>query len=322
MKITFISWATSCSRSDNIARELGGTSHKIYWGRLGSNAVTIWLKYLGQIFSTWKILFKEKPEAVFVMTPPVFAGLAVYLYTLVARVPFVIDVHTAAILMPRWRHFQGLQRFLCRKAATTTVASTYLAQLIEKGGGHTTIVRDVPVVYDTNDAFSRNGRFTVATVCSFNYDEPIDQIFEAARQLPEVQFYVTGAIRDLDPKLAQAAPKNVQLTDFLPDADYGSLLQHADAVLTLTTRDHTMLRGAYEAIYLGTPVIISNWPILQESFDKGAVHVDNSAADIVRAVRQMQQHRERYRQAAKELREKKFREWEETKKAILERIRR
>jgi len=74
-------------------------------------------------------------------------------------------------------------------------------------------------------------------------------------------------------------------------------------VLTLTTRDHTMLCGAYEAIYLGTPVILSNWPILQESFDKGAVHVDNRAADIVRAVREMQQHRERYRQAAQELRQ-------------------
>ena len=59
------------------------------------------------------------------------------------------------------------------------------------------------------------------------------------------------------------------IAGFLSDQQYGSLICNADIVLTLTTQDHTMIRGAWEAIYQATPVIVSDWPILQSSFDKG-----------------------------------------------------
>ena len=59
------------------------------------------------------------------------------------------------------------------------------------------------------------------------------------------------------------------IAGFLSDQQYGSLICNADIVLTLTTQDHTMLRGAWEPIYQATPVIVSDWPILQSSFDKG-----------------------------------------------------
>ena len=37
MTITYISWAANCSRSDHTARELGGVSHMVYLGWLGSH---------------------------------------------------------------------------------------------------------------------------------------------------------------------------------------------------------------------------------------------------------------------------------------------
>ena len=64
-------------------------------------------------------------------------------------------------------------------------------------------------------------------------------------------------------------PPNVTLTGFLSDEAYGGLVCGADVVMTLTTRDHTMLRGAYEAIYQGTPVIVSDWPLLREALRRG-----------------------------------------------------
>ena len=48
-----------------------------------------------------------------------------------------------------------------------------------------------------------------------------------------------------------------------------------------------MLRGAYEAIYLSTPVVVSHWPLLRQAFDEGAVHVDNTAANIAAGIRQI-----------------------------------
>ncbi len=45
-RVVFISWAPYCSRSDNIARELGGVSYMVYFPFFGSTYWTILFKYL------------------------------------------------------------------------------------------------------------------------------------------------------------------------------------------------------------------------------------------------------------------------------------
>ena len=316
VKITFISWAEYCSRSDNIARELSGSSHMVYCRSLGSNIFTVWLKYVIQFFKTQYVLFTNRPKVVFVMTPPVFAVLSVYFYSFFRNISYIIDAHTAAFLLPRWKYLQWLQHFLCRRATTTIVTNEYLASHVRSGGGHATIIRDVPVIYDITEHFSTNDKFSIAVVCSFNYDEPIEEIFEAARQLSDIQFYMTGNPKDLAPYLTSIVPENVMLTGFLSNSAYMSLLTKADAVMTLTTRDHTMLRGAYEAVYHGTPVIISNWQLLKHAFHHGAIHINNSNEEIVRAVQDMQIHHDLYKADVLKLREEKYEEWEKQRKML------
>jgi glycosyltransferase involved in cell wall biosynthesis len=67
-------------------------------------------------------------------------------------------------------------------------------------------------------------------------------------------------------------------------------------------------------------VIVSNWPVLREAFDEGAIHVDNSAGDIVRAVRELLQNHGRYRTGVRALRTRKQHRWESTRRALLARI--
>jgi glycosyltransferase involved in cell wall biosynthesis len=317
MKPTYISWAPYCSRSDHTARELGGVSHMVYRAALGSRVSTAWLKYLVQAIDTFRILGRERPDAVFVMSPPVFAVLTVWAWCRLRRVPYIVDAHTAAFLHPRWRYLQWLHNALCRRAATTIVTNDHLAGLLEAAGARTTIVRDVPVEYRVTNAFQPEGAFSVAVVCSFNYDEPIAAMLTAAAQLPDVRFYMTGNASRLQKLEAPEVPGNVVLTGFLSEEEYGSLIANASAVMTLTTRDHTMLRGAWEAVYQGTPVIVSDWPVLRDAFDRGAIHVDNSPAAIADAVRRMQADLPRYRAEAATLRERKRSRWAEAKRALL-----
>ena len=321
MSITYISWAANCSRSDHTARQLGGVSHMVYWESLGSRPMTVWLKYLGQAVRTWRILRAERPSAVFVMTPPVVAPLVAWVYCALHGTPLVLDAHTAAFLHPRWRHFQRLQFWLARRAATTIVHNSHLGGLVEAHGGHATVVSDIPVQFEDTEEYALPPGFNVALVCSFNPDEPIANILAAARQLPDVHFHMTGNPKSLAPALKENLPPNVRLTGFLSDAAYGFLISHADAVMTLTTRDHTMLRGAWEAIYQGTPVIVSDWSILRESFDAGAVHVDNSPEQIVRAVEEVRRHHEQYREAARRLRVRKEQRWAAVRNALQARLR-
>lgn len=320
MRAVFISWAPHCSRSDNIAREFGAPSYMVYNDRWGSRPLTIIFKYLWQMIETFKVLNREKAEVAFVMTPPVFAGLSLYLYSWFRPLQYVVDVHTAALLMPRWQRLQWLQRFVCKRAATTMVTNDHLGGLISAGGGHTTIVLDVPVQYPCSPRFASKQGFTVAVICSFNYDEPIDQILQAAAQLPDVKFLFTGDPTPLDPNLRNNMPANASLTGFLSSEDYGSLLTHADAVMSLTTRDHTMLRGAYEAIYLGTPVVVSNWNLLKSAFDEGAEHVENQAPAIAEGISRIKADPAGYRRAAVNLRQRKLQRWAGVKQAIAARL--
>jgi hypothetical protein len=81
-----------------------------------------------------------------------------------------------------------------------------------------------------------------------------------------------------------------------------------------------MLRGAYEAIYQGTPVIVSNWPILRASFPYGAVHVDNTPEGIAQGVREMRANLDTFRTDAIRLREVKMSRWEGTRRSIVARL--
>lgn len=318
--MTYISWAQSCSRSDHTARELGGRSHMVYAPRFGSRASTILLKYATQWIETSRILAREKPDAVFVMTPPVFAALPAFVYAWRHKKKVVLDAHSAAFMHPRWRWLQWLQRVLCRRAATTLVHNPHIASLVSCAGGTTTLVPDVPIVFSTIEHVARPPGFLVAAVCSFNYDEPIAAIWGAAERLPDVVFFVTGNARHLDDELVAKRPPNVHLTGFLSDQAYGGLLTDADAVLTLTTRDHTMLRGAYEAIYQGTPVIVSDWGLLRDSFPEGAVHVSNTSEAIARGIASMRACYQDFRAGAARLREAKRRRWDGVRAEIEGRI--
>lgn len=289
----------------------------IYLPKFGSRVSTILFKYLGQWLRTARVLRDERPDAVFVMTPPVFAALPAFWYAFRRGKRVVLDAHTAAFLHPRWRHLQWLQRAMCRQAATTIVHNQHLADIVTQMGGRPTLVPDVPVVYPETDSFARPDALTVAVVCSFNYDEPIEAILEAARLLGDIKFFITGNPRHLAPKLASNLPSNVTLTGFLTVPAYGGLLKAADVVMSLTTRDHTMLRGAYEAVYQGTPVIVSDWPLLREAFAFGALHVDNTRDQIVDAILALRKQPERYREDAGRLRLLKLERWQHIKSELL-----
>jgi len=292
----------------------------VYRPEYGSRASTILLKYFAQWRETSRILREERPDVVFVMSPPVIAALPAFLYAWSRGKRVVIDAHTGAFLNRRWRHFLWLQRWLCRRAATTIVHNPHMASIVRDAGAHAVIVPDVPVIFEAPEAFARPASPMIAVVCSFNYDEPVAEILEGASLVPEVQFFVTGNAKHLSADLKARIPANVTLTGFLSTAAYGGLLASADAVMTLTKLDHTMMRGAYEAIYQDTPVIVSDWPILREFFNDGALHVDNSADQIAEAARSVAKAKSELREGARRLRDRKLAAFGEIRRTILERI--
>jgi glycosyltransferase involved in cell wall biosynthesis len=307
--VVFISWAPFCSRSDSIAAHLGGRSFMVYAPGFGSRYLTVLFKYFWQTLKTLRILFGERPSAVFVMTPPVIACFPVWLYSRLTGTSYVIDAHTGAFLDTRWRPLLFLHRFFSRAARTTIVTNEYMRDVVLKWNAHATIVRDVPVRFAPPEPVKLDGACNMTLVATFTRDEPIELFFEAATELTDVHFYVTGNYRRADSRVLAAKPENVTLTGFVPDGQYVGLLLASDAVISLTTLDHTMQRGAYEAVYLGKPVITSNFELLRRHFCKGAVHVENTVASIVSGVQSMRENLQRLQVEVEELRRERLLEW-------------
>jgi glycosyltransferase involved in cell wall biosynthesis len=209
-----------------------------------------------------------------------------------------------------------LQRFLARQAIATIVTNEYFQQLVERRGGRAFVLRDIPTSFDLNGTYPLNGGFNIAVVNSFAKDEPLDEVLAAAGDLADVNFYVTGKQELAPPSMLARAPANVRFTGFLPDATYYALLNGAHAVVCLTTRDHTMQRGACEALSLGRPIITSDWPLLKMYFHKGTIHVPNTGAGIRQGVLKMQGHHAMYQAEIKDLQIAQQREWREKIEAL------
>ena len=311
--IVFVSWAPFCSRSDNIARELGGRSVMIYHSFWGSHYATILFKYLTQSLATLWLLVRTRPRVVFVMSPPNIACLPVLLYATVFRARWVIDAHSATFNNARWQALQFLQKFLSRRATTTIVTTPHWQHLVQSWRARSDIIQDVPIAFAEPSGLTLPQGHNIAVVCTFTFDEPVETIFRAAAKAPEVRFHVTGNSRRASRETLALKPANLELTGFLPDADYVALLKRSTAVMCLTTLDHTMQRAAYEAAYLGRPIITSDFGLLRSAFPLATVYVKNDPDAIAVGVRQMCADVARFEKEAAELRITKLQNWARVK---------
>jgi glycosyltransferase involved in cell wall biosynthesis len=289
----------------------------VYSPRWGSRYTTILFKYLSQSFKTYRLLRRERPDAVFVMTPPVFACVPVWIYSRLNGIGYFIDAHSGAFLDPRWTGTLFLHKFFSRSALATLVTNPHLRELVSSWNARVVVVPDVPLVFPATEAVRAESRTSMLFVATFAIDEPVREFFLAAAQVPDVQFFVTGNHRKCPAEVLKLKPDNVTLMGFVTREEYVRRLKSADAVIALTTLDHTMQRAAYEAVYAGKPVVTSNFELLRREFPRGTVHVDVTVESIRDGIRRMQGDVRRYTREAQELREHKLRRWDDVRGRLL-----
>lgn len=305
-----VAWAPYSRRSEMFARELGGNLYCIHYLRFQSPRHAP-AKYVLQAVRTLRVLFRERPAAVHVQNPPFVCALIVYGYCRTAGTRYVIEHHTAAFGRA-WDWAAPLQRFVVRKAAMNIVTSEHWETLIRSWGGKALVMYDALLELPPGAPFEVGPGFNVAFLGTFASDEPVVEVLEAARMTPEIHFYVTGEPDRLSPRVAASVPSNVTLTGFLdPGGKYIGLLRAVDAVIVLTTRDHTLQLAGCEAIAIGKPLVTSDWPYLRRLFPGGAVFTDHSPDAIHRAVRDVAARRAELAAEIPGFRERRRREWEQ-----------
>ena len=278
----FLVWSPpthGSSRSREFSKELGIHDLDYVYTSFGQCPLTAPLRYFCQSLRTLRLLFVKRPKIVFVQSPPSFAVIFVYLYSVLSSSRFIVDAHSGAFDIPLWTYPNWLYRILARKALATIVASEHHQRIVEGWGGNSIVLKDPVTSYPHSD-YPLNGSFNLAVVNTFSSDEPLEEVLKTAAELSEIQFYITGKKTMADSLLLAQAPSNVIFTDYLPSKMYYGLLRSSDAVMCLTTCDYTLQCGACEALSLEKPIITSNWPLLREYFNRGTVHVPNTSEGI------------------------------------------
>lgn len=306
-----IAWAPYSRRSEMFARELRGSLRCIHYLKFQAPAYAP-LKYVLQSIRTLQVLFRERPSAIHVQSPPFVCGLVVDLYCRLTGARFVIEHHTASFGRA-WDWALRLQRYVARRAVVNIVTSEHWADLIRSWGARPLVMYDPFLELPAGAPVTLAPGFNVAFISTFAADEPVDAVLDAARRMPEVRFSVTGDTRK--PSAARFVadpPHNVTFTGFLdPNREYLGLLRAADAAMVLTTRDHTLQLAGCEAISVGTPLITSDWPYLRDLFAKGAVFVAATAESICDGIREVIGRREELAKEIDAFRRTRRQEWDE-----------
>jgi hypothetical protein len=225
----------------------------------------------------------------------------------VARVPVIVDRHSTFMLNRKYRVTPGLILFrilnelTLRLADLTIVTNRFLADIVERKGGRAFVLPDrLPeIAAKAQPKFEKNTSVSsFLVVGSFADDEPLGAVIAASAEMGEQRprILVSGRVAKAPPDILRKAEGLVEFTDFLPDAEYLKLVSEVDGVVVLTTADHTMLCGCYEAVAAENALITSNKGVLKEYFDS-AVFVDNSPESIADALRGVMVDRESKRAA-------------------------
>jgi glycosyltransferase involved in cell wall biosynthesis len=312
--IAVVVWAAEQDRAFKSAQHLNAPiyyAHILFFQR--NIPILVPLRYLVQAIKTWAILLKKRPRVVHVTNPPIFAPLTVFLYSRLFGAAYIMDTHSPALYSHKWGWTLPLQRLMARGALVNITDQDRFKKMFEDWGAKAIILPKPPGKQRRSTLQTLPldpGCFCVTVVNTFGPDEPLLPIFEAAVHLTEVHFYVLGNTRLADKALLASAPPNITFTGYLHKEEYWEQLLRSDAVMTLTTYPYSLLAGGQDGMIVGKPLILSEQPVLQDYFTKGAVFVDNTARGIIKGVRETELYEDRLREEVIELSEEKRQEWE------------
>lgn len=278
----------------------------IYLPKILKSPLLLPLDYSIRIIRTCIILARIRPSTLWVQAPPSFLLHLAYIYKIAqgknARV--VIDIHNS-FLRRKWLAVPGISRLIPRMDAVVVHNESVRREFEEALGTQSNLfVLEDKALENSNDSRDDDKHEELSDAvlfpCSFDEDEPLQVVFEAARKAPSVRFIITGRHDGkISPDELAEAPPNVTLTGFLPLKKFDSLLSGVAAVLGLTTRENVQLSVANEAISLGKAMVLSDTPTLRSLFNGARFVRTLDPESIAAGVRDAISNRESYEAASR-----------------------
>jgi glycosyltransferase involved in cell wall biosynthesis len=268
---------------------------------------------------TCGLLWSIDPDLIIVQNPSLILTLLCSLYKILFRKKLIVDRHTnfgfGRAPSLKKSLLTKLSDFTLRQADLTIVTNDFLKTYVLSKLGNAFVLHDrIPELLQ-GEGFTVAGTRNIVFICTYAHDEPYENVIRAAAKLPEeVCLYITGnplkAEFSEETKAILDTKKNIHLTGFLDEQKYIDLLYASDVVMDLTTLDHCLVCGAYEALALRKPVVLSEKRANREYFGDIPVYVKNDPVDIAQGMAKALEHCEELSVDAERLKERLLSDWD------------
>ncbi|MBK7105264.1 MAG: glycosyltransferase [Ignavibacteriae bacterium] len=293
-KIVFITWAEYGSRMESISIVLN--AEPIFIANVRKEK-KIWVSaflYFSYAYRNIKILSDRKPDIIIITNTVWPIALVNFLYAKITKTKLVLDSHSCAFDYVFYKYPLFLSLIFAKYSDLSFVTNQNHLKLVQSKGGKAVILSDIPFESKFESVKKRDlgNKFNICYICSFSYDEPYFELIEAAKNLPDVQIFITGnyPIANITPEKYE----HVKFTGYINNYEYRTLLKSVDAIISLTRNEDTMQRAGSESISVGKPLILSDTKMLKNYFTQGTVFVKNTPEEIANGITELRNEFEKY----------------------------
>jgi hypothetical protein len=296
-KGTFIVWKKFQRRVEVLAPYLDLEICYFHYSWEEKSKIFKALSYFLKSIDTFKCLFQNKPILVFVQFPPTPALYCVTLYSWLTGSRYVSDCHIG-LTNAHWLNWIYAKKLLAK--GLVIVHNEHLVEQVATSVKvRPFVVRDGVAKKQSIEAgknallddLGLSPKRYVIFPCSFSSDEPVQEVIEAARMLPEIMFVMTWYTEKLSRNIRDTLPSNVLLTDYLQIGDYNCLFANSGVVLGLTIYEAVQLACMQEAMAFEIPAVVSDLKTTRFLYKNYPVFVKNDSKSIAYGVSHAFQNR-------------------------------
>ena len=272
-------------------------------------------RYLISAWRTFKIIRDEQPDFLFVQNPSIVLCLWVIILKSYFNYTLIIDEHNSG-LFPfegKFTVVNAVSRWIARKADYVIITNQALYDIVQKWDANPLILPDPIPEFQNISPFSESviknlDLFHIVFICTWSSDEPFKNLLQAAEILGEgFKISITGNPKGMVHH--DTVPGNVELTGFISEEEYVHLLMGADAITVLTTRENCLNCGAYEAIAMEKPLLLSRKQALMSYFRRGVVFTNHNPEEIAEALRGISEKKYQLQKEIVHLKKELILEW-------------
>jgi len=247
------------------------------------------IRHLVSSLWTIKILVVQRPKIIFIQLSFLLLLIcAIYKIIRFNKVVIVADCHTKALRRKAKgqlnKIFWPLKKFSFKTINLSIISNTGMEKDIKILHRNYIILPDKIPEINYKKQSSEKSKYCVY-ISSFAIDEPFDEIFEVARILdPDINIFWTGK-QNKNRVEGHIIPENLNFTGYMNFDEYYKLIANADCLLALTYEDDCLQSGAYEALSVVVPMVISDTKALRDYFGESAIYTDHNPINIANNIK-------------------------------------